>query len=458
MQACVEKHKKKDKDWYVCKICAYAIDNYPSILKRMSNVELYYLCENFLARDKYNNQKRTLQETADKLISFAKGECIDIDDVKQLKSVNFQPFEQEAKKEDDIEKQHMNNRENTTQTKKLGAGEYSKVYAFNKENILRTKHNNKQLAINLSTDNKIDHLGYHSEKICIKILLSLFARQTKYYTDFIMKTVKGDKKINENHIIYQDEEYCDHIINAEFQNISNNEKHKEIAREFLFSAFDHIHIDEIKKAGFWLTPNGLEFDQPLRKNRLLDKNGKIIDIDLSPLEPMTKEHFHELFQFVTKSKQVDCSAIYSNLKKNLTISPKLIAYHALNELKKYDFKDFNDDKHANCIKDTLKTYQSLLSATKENFKEIDADIVKICEKQLTIYNEYLEKIDKYTLKDFENDFQQEQKQITSKINQYYPMEGIIKGKTKKPEPIPLKGCNNNVAQNQSLKEGKEING
>ena len=115
-------------------------------------------------------------------------------------------------------------------------------------------------------------------------------------------------------------------------------------------------------------------------------------------------------------------------------------------------------EHANSIKYTLKTYQRLLSATKENFKEIDSDIVKICEKQLTIYNEYLEKIDKYTLKDFENDFQQEQKQITSKINQYYPMEGIIKGKTKKPEPIPLKGCNNNVAQNQSLNEGKEING
>ena len=98
-------------------------------------------------------------------------------------------------------------------------------------------------------------------------------------------------------------------------------------------------------------------------------------------------------------------------------------------------------EHANSIKYTLKTYQRLLSATKENFKEIDADIVKICKKQLTIYNEYLEKIDKYTLKDFEKAFQQEQEQITSKINKYCSMQEITQVKSKK-EYFPLKECNN----------------
>ena len=172
-----------------------------------------------------------------------------------------------------------------------------------------------------------------------------------------------------------------------------------------------------------------------------------------------KEKFNALFDFVEKSKQfVDLPTIYSNLKKNLTISPKLIAYHALNELKKYDFKDFNDDKHANCIKDTLKTYQRLLSATKDNFAKIDKDIVAICEKQLKLYDDYIAKIDEYSLKDFEKDFQEEQEQITSKINNYRSMSGNIKGKTKKPEPIPLQVCNNNVAKNQYLKEEKVING
>lgn len=439
-------------DDIVYKIVAIAIDKYPSILKRLSNVELYYLCENFLERDKYNNKKRSMQETADKLISFAKGECIDVDDVKQLKSVNFQPFEQEAKKEDDIEEQHMNNSQNTTQTKKLGEGQSSKVYAFNKKNILRTKHNNKQLAIALSHNNKINHMAYSSENICIKILLSLFARQTKYYTDFIMKTVKGDKKINENHISYQDKNYYNRIINAEFQNISNNEKHKEIAREFLFSAFDHNHIDEYNKNGIYDSAKGWEFKQPLCKNRLLDKNGKIVDIDLSLLDPMEEKDFNALLDFVKKSKQFDLPAIYSNLKKNLTISPKLIAYHTLMELKKYKFKYFNDKEHANYIKYTLKTYQSLLSATKENFKNIDKDIVKICEKQLKLYDEYIAKIDEYSLKDFEKDFKEEQEQITSKINKYRSMQEITQVKPKK-EYIPFKACNNAGAKNNNEEKG-----
>ena len=115
------------------------------------------------------------------------------------------------------------------------------------------------------------------------------------------------------------------------------------------------------------------------------------------------------------------------------------------ELKKYEFKDFNDKEHANCIKDALRRYQSLLSATKDNFAEIDKDIVAICEKQLKLYDDYIAKIDEYSLKDFEKDFQEEQKGITSKIDKYCSMQEITPVKPKK-EYIPLKECDNNGAK------------
>ena len=490
MQACFDKHKKKDKDLYVCKICASAIDKYPSILKRMSNVELYYLCENFLARDKYNNQKRSLQETADKLISFAKGECVDVDDVKQLKSVNFQPFEQDARIEYDSlreyqggfsdaqyrkdgnltiplktlrqkEEEYMKEYKSSTKAKKLGEGGHSAIFAFNKSNILPTKHKDKSLAIAVSVHNQheLNHVAYMYEVICSKILLSLFARQTKYYTDFMMKAILAKKKMNS--VTKKDMNTYDSLFEATFKNISFIERNKEIARELFFSIADRQKINSIP-----LYPDieGMTSDSSLVKNRMLDDNGKFIEIDLDVLEPMKEKYFSELWQFVVdheasfKLSEIKLSEIFSNLKKNLTISPKLIAYHTLMELKKYKFKDFNDEEHTNCIKDTLRRYQSLLSATKDNFAEIDKDIVAICKKQLKLYDDYIAKIDEYSLKNFEEEFKQEQEQITSKINKYRSMSVIIKGKTKKTEPKPLQDCNNNVAKNQSLKEGKEING
>ena len=121
MQACCyEEHKKKDKDWYVCKICAYAINNYPSILNRISNVELYYLCENFLARDKFNVKHRSNEETVNKLISFAKGECIDVDDIHLLEQIN----------DDDLEKCVNNKRDDI---KLLGEGADNAIYSCKKK-------------------------------------------------------------------------------------------------------------------------------------------------------------------------------------------------------------------------------------------------------------------------------------------------------------------------------------
>ena len=489
----IKPHKNKtdatiEYEEQICRICASAIDKYPSILKRMSNVELYYLCENFLARDKYNNQKRSLQETADKLISFAKGECVDVDDVKQLKSVNFQPFEQDARIEYDSlreyqggfsdaqyrkdgnltiplktlrqkEEEYMKEYKSSTKAKKLGEGGHSAIFAFNKSNILPTKHNDKSLAIAVSVHNQheLNHVAYMYEVICSKILLSLFARQTKYYTDFIMKAILAKKKMNS--VTKKDMNTYDSLFEATFKNISFIERNKEIARELFFSIADRKKINKLPMCPL----KGYVTDSSLVKNRMLDDNGKIIEIDLDVLESMKEESFSELWQFVVdheesfESSEIKLSEIFSNLKKNLTISPKLIAYHALMELKKYEFKDFNDKEHANCIKDALRRYQSLLSATKDNFAEIDKDIVAICEKQLKLYDDYIAKIDEYSLKDFEKDFQEEQEQITSKINNYRSMSGNIKCKIKKSEPIPLKGCNNNVAKNQYLKEGKEIN-
>ena len=81
----------------IYQICASAIDKYPNILKRMSNVELYYLCENFLERDKYNKQKRTTNETEEKLISFAKEECVDMNDIEELKNNDFNSLKEYVK-------------------------------------------------------------------------------------------------------------------------------------------------------------------------------------------------------------------------------------------------------------------------------------------------------------------------------------------------------------------------
>lgn len=462
----------------ICQICASAIDKYPSILKRMSNVELYYLCENFLARDEYNDKKRSLQETADKLISFAKGECVDVDDVKQLKLTDFKPFESEARTEYDSlrkysfgfneaqyykdgnlavpiqtlwqeRKEYKKKYKSSTKAKSLGNGEHSAIFAFNKSNILPTKHKDKTLAIAVSMygEHKLNHIAYDYKVICSKILLSLFARQTKYYTDFMMKAILAKKKMNSS-LTRNDMKTYNSLLEATFKNISLIERNKEIARELFFSIVDRtkINILPIYPLEGWTTENSLV------QNRMLDNNGKIIDIDLSKLDPMEEEHFNALFDFVNKSNQFDLPAIYSNLKKDLTISPKLIAYHTLMELKKYNFKDFNDEKHANSIKKTLSTYRSLLSATKDNFATIDKDILAICEEQLKLYDDYIANIDKYTLKDFEKDFQEEQKNITKQINKYCSMQEITQVKPKK-EYIPLKECNNAGAKNNNEEKG-----
>ena len=417
MQTCYcEEHKKKDKDLYVCKICAYAIDNYPSILNRISNVELYYLCENFLARDKYNNKKRTLQETADKLISFAKGECIDIKDAENISEINNNILDEEKC--------------NNYGISKLGKGKEKDVYGIKKRHFLSSnKNNNIAFAIkHIERDNII----------CSKILLSLFARQTKYYNSFIMKEIQEPITLDG--------------LTHEMQ---DNEKNKEIAREMLFSMYDLGNIWDYSNADKayeqMLTykkaydTNGKVIKNkhgPIGHNIMLGKDGKMIYIDLSYIHP--RDNVQDIYDTIKESK-FSFDKIISNLKKNLTINPKLIAYHALMQLKKYKVKDFNDKEHANYIKYTLKTYQSLLSATKDNFAEIDKDVVKICEKQLKLYDDYIAKIDEYSLKDFEKDFQEEQKGITSKIDKYCSMQEITPVKPKK-EYIPLKECDNNGAK------------
>ena len=110
-----EQYNKK-----ICQICASAIDKYPSILNRISNVELYYLCENFLARDKFNVKHRSNEETVNKLISFAKGECIDVDDIHLLEQIN----------DDDLEKCVNNKRDDI---KLLGEGADNAIYSCKKK-------------------------------------------------------------------------------------------------------------------------------------------------------------------------------------------------------------------------------------------------------------------------------------------------------------------------------------
>ena len=468
-------------------ICALAIDQYPSILRRMSNVELYYLCENFIARDKYNVKKRTPQETASKLISFAKGECVDINDTKELQQTDFQPLENEAKQEYCAIQKHKDNWELTekkkyyknrkldvpiqklwqekekymkqykssTKTKSLGEGGYSAIFAFIKSNILSTMHKDKSLAISVSVHDKheLNHIAYDYKVICSKILLSLFARQTKYYTDFMMKEIKGDKSINQDRIEYKMKMYYSDIINVAFKNISYVEKHKEIARELLFSAFGHNKINEYAKNGY-LIEQKIYYGQPLSKNRILDKDGHIVDIDLSELNAIDKKNFDKLYKFVENSELFNLNEIFTNLKKDLTISPKLITYHALMELSKYDFEDFDDQKYTECIKDVLNTYMQLLSATGENFKGIDEDIVNICNEQLAVYNKYIDTINDYNLNDFKNDFKNEKSNITQKINNYRSMSGIIHGRRKK-KYIPLKQCNNTNAKVYNMQPQNE---
>ena len=359
----------------ICKICTYAINKYPSILKRMSSVELYYLCENFLARDKFNEKKRSNEEIVNKLISFAKGECIDVDDVKQLKLTDFKPFESEARIEHNSlheyehgfpkdqyykdgtlavpiqtlwqeEEKYIKQYKSSTKAKKLGEGGHSAIFAFNKSNILSTKHKDKSLAIAVSVygEHELNHIAYDYKVICSKILLSLFARQTKYYTDFMMKVILAKKEINSG-LTTEDMGTYSNLLKATFKNISFIERNKEIARELFFSIADRKKINSIPPMPYI---EGQTTENSLVKNRMLDNNGKFIEIDLDVLEPMKEESFSKLWRFVVeheasfKLSEIKLSEIFSNLKKNLTISPKLIAYHTLMELKKYKFKDFNE--------------------------------------------------------------------------------------------------------------------
>ena len=68
----------------VIEICALAKMRYPKINNRISDLEMYHLCQSFIFRDVYNKIHKTKKQFADKIISFAKGECVDVNDAKKI--------------------------------------------------------------------------------------------------------------------------------------------------------------------------------------------------------------------------------------------------------------------------------------------------------------------------------------------------------------------------------------
>lgn len=444
----------------ISKICAKAIDIYPAILDRISSVELYYLCENFIERDKYNSKKRSENATALKLVSFAKGECADKKDIKELKQNKDNSF---------FTKQHQNN----NKLEKIGQGVEKTIFSINKQDLFETKHQDKKIvfAVEKEKEQTIQKDAYNAATISQKILLSLFARQTKYYTTFMMKEIKQKNGKKRNQKQY------------------DNEKNKEMARQLFFRMWDHdnlyeynIKIDDFYKTLLSNKNNNTQY-KDVKHNILFDDNSKKnIYIDLQYLEAVDLHNFIDMYNLLQQSTMFKLKNIHSNFKKLLTINPKLIVFHTLMELKKYDFphiaisqqmqrkeknNDFIQTKESlegelqlRTIIDNLTIYKNLLIQAKKNFEKIkDNDgIVTLCDKQIKIYNKYLENIQKYTKQDFEKDYDNECNCIETSINKYRSLCGVIKGTAKKTGPLLFlnKECNNSDAKNQSTLQKQNL--
>ena len=129
--------------------------------------------------------------------------------------------------------------------KLLDNGCENAIFSINANSLLKSKKKQKDLIIAYPFKQEIP---YSAEKQAIKIFLSLFMRNTKYYSDSVMSKIEAD---NSSHF-------------------DNNEQVKEDVRRMFFSMPDHYQTSHTKPL------KNVILDAKSKKNIFIDLNDNIM--------------------------------------------------------------------------------------------------------------------------------------------------------------------------------------
>lgn len=404
---------------------------YSVINSRLSDAELYYMAEYFIERDKYNEKKRTKEEMADKIISYAKGECVTKEDIittdkyiqdNKLKIEKIcNKVEKEVKEDKTEEDYHQKIKKYWKKYgfEYLNAGDENYIICVSKEQIgLKTNHPDHKICIALSyyisEEGKIYLNISNGFKISnshvLQKFLSLVERNTKYYQTESMSKINIEKKFME-----EENEFLDH--NEE--GIEEQEKYKQFSRNALFSITD--------RNNFYFFEENIE----LKKIKYSDKNRPIaiskdgkyryIDIDLSGLTTacLADEHI----DIIKKTPKIQ-----DEIKKQLLINPKILHYLIIEQCSK--IPSAKQDDIYEFGKTMLEQYLEIIKKTAESLKDI-TEISTICSAQEQIYNDYLKEIENKNINDIRKEIECKNAEIEKKINSLNKKEIIneeIKGR------------------------------
>ena len=399
---------------------------YSVINSRLSNAELYYIAEYFIERDKYNEKKRTKEEMANKIISYAKGECVTKEDIittdkyiqdnksriEEICNKVKKEFEEDKTEEDYHQK--IKKYWNKYGFEYLNEGDENYIICVPKEQIgLKTNHPDHKICIALSYDVSEEGKIYLNISNGFKIsnshvlqkFLSLVERNTKYYQTESMSKINIEKKFME-----EENEFLEH--NEE--GIEEQEKYKQFSRNALFSITD--------RKNFYFFEENIE----LKKIKYSDKNRPIaiskdgkyryIDIDLSELTTarLAKEHI----DIIKKTPKIQ-----DEIKKQLLINPKILHYLIIEQCSK--IPSAKQDDIYEFGKTMLEQYLEIIKKTAESLKDI-TEISTICSAQEQIYEDYLKEIKNKNIKDIREEIEYKNAEIEEKINSLNKKEIINK--------------------------------
>ena len=394
---------------------------YESVLRRMTVSEIYYYVISILNRDKFNNKEnqKTDKQIVEKVIEYAKHVCVDKEDAETItKNLEFLKNKQNPAQLDkfvkqnnaiivnnpnlQLDKKNQINAENTGGplgcNKAILSMPKSDPLTFNKDGV-----NDKTSGHNLILNMKVNSLDDHYTKMTFarKILLSAIARQTKYYTPFVMSAINGDEP--------ESKQYSVKLVNNEDKITikTKSGSHAQITREEI--------AKETAKTLFWdvwhydantLTGNSQGLGLYLQ-NKII-KDGKIYSIDFGGCLPDNTNDLSlatdNISAYIT-GLGLSINEVRKEFKKLLEIPPEFVVYSCINQIKKTNFPDKygtgtqnNEKQTSEIIQDILTEYVFLLEKAKGIFN--DQTITQTCENSITAYKDVIEKTKK--LKSDEN--------------------------------------------------------
>ena len=394
---------------------------YKSVLDRMTISELYYYVISILERDNFNQNKKTDQQIVQKVLNYAKQVCVDSKDAKKINAATkdlwkVKTFEELKPFIEQNNLQVVNNQFDSNGMPIIGQGGGKIILSADKKNKLfnvLTDKVDKQMLLNLRVAGMDDH--YSRKMQAQKILLSAFARQTKYYGPFIMSMIEGGQEPSKHHPAYDTP-------------LGQNDLVKEKARTLFWDlwTFDGNALQYPKDFAQLPDKNQNPF---LDLHNKIIKGGKSYSIDIGYFDfnedKVTRNNDKQsIAKFVSTIVEPELTLVKNEFKKMLMVPPEFVVLSAINQLEKFDFPPTtspgtntqNDLNLAESIKYVMDNYVKLLEQAKTVFNE--QAITNICNNSIKAYQDYLKQIEnKKTEKELKDFLAQKDAELEKAVNE-----------------------------------------